>query len=321
MKIIKTLTIAVLLTSISSHVFAGQVTPCGDKTGVDYSDAPDSYGAACHKTRKWQSLGPGTNKGSKGDKKNNSRHKYKSTEGYKNWSKEDNVNSGADGDVQNGIDSDDGVQWRTSSDSGVTWSNFGTDGVIFQGDVAQFKFLVGRSQTGTHEFDQVKAWGDWNANGFDGKFDDSEVLIDEKWALNENANDIATNAANNPSDSNRRTNNDLSKIYNTLNSTNIKIYNSVDLYREYIKDVEIPLNAMLGDTWLRARIVCENALDNAGDGVSFLATGYYDQGEVEDYQITIAAKVVTDVPEPSTLLVFALGFISIAAGRRKLKYS
>jgi hypothetical protein len=303
MKYIKFLTTAVLLASISNITLAGPATSCADRglNNIDYSDAPNSYGAACNQTQRWQALGPGTDSGTAGDVVGDSRTKYRATDGYKDWTRENGVNTSGD-------EGDDGVRWRTSSDNGVTWTDFGTDGVITQGDVVEFSFLVGRSQTGTHEFDQVKAWADWNVDGdFDN--DASEILINEKWAMDENSSDIAI------IDNNGKKNTDLS------NNAGVDIFNDTDLFREYTAQIQIPLDAVLGDSWLRARITCENALDNHGDGTSLLATGFYDQGETEDYQITIAAKTVTDVPEPSTLLVFALGVLGIAAGRKKLKTS
>jgi len=290
MKYIKFLATAVLLSGMSNTAYAGSATPCGSKTNIDYSDAPDSYGAACNQTQRWQSLGPGTDQGDNDDNKSESNGKYKGTEGYQEYSREDGVN--VDGD-----EGDDGVLWRTSSDGGLTWSELGNDGVITQGDIVEFSFLVGRSQTGTHEFDQVKAWADWN---IDGEFDEdpSEILIDEKWALNRDSSDVLD------PDSNARWNGDL----NTRNNT--------DLYRVYTVQMQIPLDAVTGDSWLRARIACENAVMNTHQGGGTLyATGYYDQGETEDYEITIAAKVV---PEPSTLLVFAIGLIGMATARKKL---
>ncbi len=66
----------------------------------------------------------------------------------------------------------------------------------------------------------------------------------------------------------------------------------------------VPTTALFGQTWLRARICCQNHLQ---------PTGYRSQGEVEDYQVDV-------VPEPATMLLLgslATGLFGIAGIRRK----
>jgi hypothetical protein len=140
MKQIKMLAIAVLLTSISNSVLAGQVTPCVPKTVIDYSVASDYYNADCHQNQQWQSLGPWVNSGS--DNVSHSEDNYISaSRRHSLWGKY-NVKGGAAGYVQ----------WRTSSDNGVTWSDYGTDDKITQGDTVEFKFFADDSKTGAHKF-------------------------------------------------------------------------------------------------------------------------------------------------------------------------
>ena len=63
----------------------------------------------------------------------------------------------------------------------------------------------------------------------------------------------------------------------------------------------VPTYAILGTTWLRARICCQNHLS---------PTGYRNQGEVEDHQIDV-------VPEPATIcMLFSFGAGLFAVKKR-----
>ena len=321
MKYIKTLFIVVLLSSIASSVFAATSpdTTCNglDNDSHDYSDAPGTYGVACNNSNgRWQALGPngsGSNTNSTGTNAG-----YTQTTASITWTDDSGVNQGIDGDVANIggniVDTDNGVHWRTSSDGGLTWGAYG-NADLTQGDTVEYRFGVARSTDGTHEYDRLKVWADWNKNEeFDN--DASEILYQKDWALNEDSNGNATDAQSNPSVNNGKKNNDLSNL------ASHNVYNSSQYYSYFTQQVIIPIDALTGDTWLRARIVCENAItERHGHGSStMLATGYYNQGETEDYKIKIVAKVV-DVPEPSSLLLFAIGLLGITAARKKLKIS
>ena len=66
----------------------------------------------------------------------------------------------------------------------------------------------------------------------------------------------------------------------------------------------VPTDALLGPTWLRARITCQTDLD---------PTGYRSQGEVEDYQVDV-------VPEPGSMILLgslATGLFSMAGIKKK----
>ena len=66
----------------------------------------------------------------------------------------------------------------------------------------------------------------------------------------------------------------------------------------------VPTNALLGTTWLRARICCQNHV---------APTGYRCQGEVEDYQVDV-------IPEPTSMILLgslATGLFGVFAIRRK----
>jgi len=108
-------------------------------TPYEYSDA-DGYGTAKHKTGRWQRLGTAYNK---------------------EYSPQVNDTS------------DDGVFW--SVDGGSTW---GHDDLSI-GNSVTFRFDMTRSLDGIHQYDQLKAWVDWNG---DKDWNDAgEQVIAEQW--------------------------------------------------------------------------------------------------------------------------------------------
>jgi len=196
---------------------------------------------------------------------------------------------------------DDGVSWKTSSDGGSTWTNYSTTGKLTRGDLVKFKFKMTRSTDGNHKYDQVKSWVDWNGNG--SWANNSEKIIQRNWWKNQNSSGVK--------DGGGTWNNDIGD------------WNSNDTYRAFYKKMTIPLDAALGDTWLRARVVCENSLQNTNynHNYNMLPNGFEDQGETEDYRLTIVArtpKPPVDVPEPSTLFLFMIGSVAILSKRKKL---
>lgn len=266
---------ALFVIGFSGFSQAGTVISCVDKSNAhkmngyssnyDYGDAPSSYGVACHDTDRWQNLG-------------------------NDWDVDSATNV-----VDSDNTTDDGVSWRTSSDGGNTWSDWSSDQVLRQGDQVEFKFEVTRSNDGGHEYDELKAWVDWNQ---DSNWDNaSEVVEQEVWNKNE-APDGTLDTS--------------SPHYNGDLGTN----NSNITFATFYETLNIPLDAVLGDTWMRARVVCENSLSQYSVNHVLDATGYQHQGEVEDYKLTVVAKAVS-VPEPSTLFIFALSLIGLAVKRRK----
>ena len=302
----KQITLGLALLSCSSVALATVTTnvkSCDNQSWYtnDYGDAPSTYepdvnnnnGRACHDTAEWQRLG-------------------------NDWDT-DSITSYSD-------DGDDGVSWATSSDGGDTWTDYSTDNELTQGDLVSFKFDFTRATYGNHEFDLLKAWVDWdqsgsfindsNASGLSSFESSSDVIIEETWYKNVDSEgnyegdwDGYYSHYHNTWVTNQDWNNDL----NT--------YNSMDTSGTYFAELTVPLNAATGETWMRARVVCENSLQSHSDQYNLLATGYQDQGEVEDYKLVVKAKSTTpevtpEVPEPSSLLVFAAGLLGLVAKNR-----
>ncbi len=291
----KYLAITVTLLCFSNFSSASSVVSCDSKSNngtatFDYGDATVSndgtaYGEACHDTNRWQQLGVTDRRqaleGDTGD-----------------TSDDDNENRGWTGEEsQNNVDQgDNGVTWRTQN-ADLTWSDYGI-GELTAGDKVQYKFIVTRSSEGNHQFDQLKAWTDWND---DGTFDDSERIIDKRWDKDEQHGRMDQISGSTVS------------YNNDLNANN-----SLDTRAVFKVTMRVPLDAVIGNTWMRARVICENSLTTYDrDNNIFHSTGYYHQGEVEDYKLTINAKAVTPVPEPTTLFVFASALIGLVLSRKK----
>jgi hypothetical protein len=287
----KYLAITVTLLCFSNVSFASSVVSCGSGT-YDYGDATVSidgttYGEACHDTNRWQQLGTsdgGELEGDTGD-----------------TSDADNENNGWTGEKSNeSVDSgDNGVSWKVQNIDG-TWPSTFNSGELTPGAKVEFQFVVTRSNEGNHKFDQLKAWTDWNG---DGVFDESESIIDKKWMKNRDSNNV--------------------KNGNGSSNTDLNTNNNTDTQRIYTTNFTVPSNAVIGDTWMRARVICENSLTTYDrNNRIFHATGYYHQGEVEDYKVAINSKAgdgPTPVPEPTTLLVFGSALIGLVLSRKKTK--
>lgn len=265
---------------------------------TDTYDGSYNYGKATHKNPTWQRLG---------------------TEWDSEWRHKNK-------------DTDDGVTWSVKQDNG-SWSAFSNTEEFEAGDEVQFNFDMTRSIAGdNHYYDQLKAWVDWDQ---DGQWSEDEELISEIWYKWHDATDEID--ATPSTDQNSMLTglvNDASayrqSVYTELSTSDISselanneiIYNSNDLSRTYSVTTTIPTDAALGDIWLRARVSCSESIYSDGNGNHTLdPTGYYFQGEVEDYLLTInkSEKPPTDIPEPATLGILLSGLGLIAFRQRKQK--
>jgi hypothetical protein len=295
------------LSNFASAIAVTDVTSCDERTGIDFSDA-DGYDVACHQTDKWQRLGGVENENRLGDS-------TYSTGSSPSWDAE----NGAATDQDN--DTDDGVYWST--DGGVTWTNTGE---ITRGEEVIFKFTVSRSIDGNHEYDELKAWIDWNQDGT-WTNDNSEIIQHSQWYKYQNSNDM-WNGAPGYGDAQLADWNALpkaTKIQECLDHGN-RTYNTAtgrcnnkDDYREYVTAaITVPQTATLDTLWLRARVVCSNSLSNHTESMNMTAYGYQDQGEVEDYAIRLVdKKPPSEVSEPAGILVMSSALIFIAGVRRR----
>jgi len=267
---------------ISSQAFAGATVSCDGRSNIDFSDAGNGYGVACHQTDRWQSLGD-------------------------DWDR-DNLSDASN--TGNDDATDDGVTWRTSSDNGATWTDYGTGSAVTQGDLVEFRFEFTRSNDGWHQFDELKTWVDWDQDVSWSNAD--EVVTNVRWAKNENADDTYVGG---PTFADQTDHKNYCYANGQTWNGDLKTCNSNDTFRVFTEQVQVPLDAALGETWMRARVVCENSLTNYSPNFVMDATGYQDQGEVEDYAITVLAKrndPPVQVPEPSGLLLLATGLFFLA---------
>jgi hypothetical protein len=303
----KYIAVTVALLCFSNMSFAGTVQNCTVGNDKDFGDATQSskggtYGQACHETNAWQQLGDaGLGRDLQGDTGGTDDSLSKNI-GWNSGSDQSDDLNGSSEDI-----GDNGVSWRVADANGNFTGAYGQP-ELTQGQDVQFKFTVTRSDEGNHLFDRLKVWVDWN--GLGGFNNDafgttgSEILGQRDWAKNENADDALDG---------------MTGSENSTYSNQIHSKNSSVTSRNYIMETTIPMSAIVGDTWMRARIVCSNSLNNYSVDMNLLATGYQDQGEVEDYKVTINARPPTPVPEPTTLLVFGTALIGLVLSRKKAK--
>ena len=204
---------------------------------------------------------------------------------------------------------DDGVVWKIKQEDG-SWSDWSNSAELQQGDTVKFRFNFTRSTTGQeHTYDQLKAWVDLNGDNSwtdQGIGQGGELIKKVTWQKDEEYVKV---------DGKKRFQLDAtpSTNWNTMG----QYYNSNDIQAYFFKKMTIPMDSVIGDTWMRVRVACSESIDKYGAGVLH-ATGYYNQGEVEDYLLTIkAAAKKVPVPEPSTFAVVMAGLFALMMRRKK----
>jgi hypothetical protein len=217
-------------------------------------------------------------------------------------------------DNQKGLHSDPrwqmlGKQWGVNDGIGVLVNGQRIDlagGIvdINVGDEVTFEFTVHKTLWGVHTFDALKVWLD------------EEVFYADEWVFGETNNTVRIDETNN-----LKTYSDYSDNPNAWDYKNNKSL--------YYANADSTFSATYtfndaGEFDLVARVVCSRDLAGSHPGLKsedyrndrsvFGKDTQYTQGETERLRIR-----VTNVPEPSTLILLGLSMFGVAFMRQKRK--
>ncbi len=258
------------------------------------SSLPDSYGSASHQTQRWQRL---------------QTSRYNKT----------------------------GVSWSTD---GVSWGHED----LYVGQNVQFKFNIYKRTTGTHYADFLKAWVDWNKDGTFYEANDSEKIVYGERDIRRQTDINGPGGLYNYNNIDSKHYSYTSQAY-TLTDDHVGTLNlrarvtcSESLIGEYYADEGLntsgsPLNYNTGyvpvtadnanrSSWNSQWWWGANADKEGKAGYDyyktyenmFASTGHYNQGELEEWKLTVNAN---PVPEPNTILLFGIGLLGLAGVNRK----
>ncbi len=191
----------------------------------------------------------------------------------------------------------DGVSW-TVLDASNNPGTYGHD-VINVGDTVRFKFVMHKTLWGTHRFDAIRAWIDWDGNGFDITADE---IIRDTYEFNPNY-----------------AYSDDPYAWFWDGSKPVSLYYANE-DKEFTTDVTF---TEAGYFDLIARVICSRDLgaeDYPGAPTDWnrltpwpnLGLGDWGQGEFEKYTVRV-------VPIPPALLLFGSGLMFTGFFRRRHK--